>query len=548
MIGRMRTFEFGMRPLSFVVLALATACGNDPAPKTEAIVVGTAGAGPVAGSPGAGAAGINGTPVPGVGGSAGAAPVASAGAGSVPASGIIVSVSPRIVTVPPGGTQAFTCTVSGSDTGACTWKVTEAGGGTVDNTGKYSASGSAGVYHVVASSVADPTSSGAAAVAVNTNTPTACPTDGSAVGTWENIMPAAFVSDYTGVQVVVVNPKDGSVFAAASNVTDTPQGYKGYVGGTGVYKSTDCGATWNSIGKGDGAASLKTGVIWSMQIDPENPDVLYAANGYGNNPTLFRSTDGGVTWKGLAPDVDNVLPMHNNFVQAVALDPSNSKHIAVTFHDSCTGKYSPNCMSASVDGGDTWTEFNGPAKVGGWGEAASLAILGKTSYFYTGGNSGYGGEWFTADNGATWKEVMSGDLGGSYANGAHFAPDGALYVCNSQVQQQNTNSGISVSRATKDSPVGLTWTPLPGSKPCSVISDDGQRLFAAYSWDTSGSPFWSAPLSDLTKWTNYKTALVVSNKSMYPFEGPNQFSYDSMHHLLYATDGGAGLWRLHTEK
>jgi hypothetical protein len=205
-------------------------------------------------------------------------------------------------------------------------------------------------------------------------------------------------------------------------------------------------------------------------------------------------------------------------------------------------------MSASFDGGDTWQEFNGPAKVGGWAEAASLTILGKTSYFYTGGNSGYGGEWFTSDNGATWKEVMTGDLGGSYATGAHFAPDGALYVCNSKGQMQTTNSGISVSRATKDSPLGVAWTPLAGSQLCTIITDDGVNLHSAYSWDTGGSPFWSAPLSDPTKWTNFKTKLVVTNKSAYPFEGPNQFSFDSMHHLLFASDGGAGLWRLHTQK
>ncbi len=54
---------------------------------------------------------------------------------------------------------------------AVTWSVLEAGGGLVDSTGLYTAPGSTGTFHVVATSVADPAISGSAVVTVGTAPP-----------------------------------------------------------------------------------------------------------------------------------------------------------------------------------------------------------------------------------------------------------------------------------------------------------------------------------------------------------------------------------------
>src|SRR5262249_154480 len=58
-----------------------------------------------------------------------------------------------------------TGTVAGQST-AVTWSVQEAGGGTVDGSGHYTAPASAGTFHVIATSVADPTKKGSATVTV----------------------------------------------------------------------------------------------------------------------------------------------------------------------------------------------------------------------------------------------------------------------------------------------------------------------------------------------------------------------------------------------
>jgi photosystem II stability/assembly factor-like uncharacterized protein len=65
--------------------------------------------------------------------------------------------------------------------------------------------------------------------------------------------------------------------------------------GDGVYKSIDGGATWKNIGLNDSRA------IGKIAVNPKNPDIVFAAalgHVFGPNPErgVFRSTDGGKSW------------------------------------------------------------------------------------------------------------------------------------------------------------------------------------------------------------------------------------------------------------
>jgi hypothetical protein len=77
-----------------------------------------------------------------------------------------------IVTEPPeakvdtGQTQQFAAQVNGTTATSVVWSVQEVGGGGVDNTGLYTAPLTAGVFHVVATSVIAPTVSGSSVVTV----------------------------------------------------------------------------------------------------------------------------------------------------------------------------------------------------------------------------------------------------------------------------------------------------------------------------------------------------------------------------------------------
>ncbi|MGA8264176.1 MAG: hypothetical protein WB779_07040, partial [Ignavibacteriaceae bacterium] len=66
--------------------------------------------------------------------------------------------------------------------------------------------------------------------------------------------------------------------------------------GTGVYKSTDGGEHWTHLGLED------TRHIGKILIEPNNPDIVFVAalgHAYGssNERGVFKTTDGGKTWK-----------------------------------------------------------------------------------------------------------------------------------------------------------------------------------------------------------------------------------------------------------
>src|SRR2546423_10223255 len=81
--------------------------------------------------------------------------------------GVVVAVTPASALVQVGATQNFKATVFGTSDTAVAWSVQEATGGSVAADGTYTAPATAGTYHVVATSHADPTKFNAAAVSVS---------------------------------------------------------------------------------------------------------------------------------------------------------------------------------------------------------------------------------------------------------------------------------------------------------------------------------------------------------------------------------------------
>jgi photosystem II stability/assembly factor-like uncharacterized protein len=124
--------------------------------------------------------------------------------------------------------------------------------------------------------------------------------------------------------------------------------------GDGIYKSTDGGATWRHLGLRQGRQ------IPQIAVDPRDPDRLFVAvlgSPYGAGPErgIFRSTDGGETFrKVLYRDedtgaVDVVLdPKDPRTLYAVLWESRQAPWENGVFTGPGSGLYK------STDGGDTW--------------------------------------------------------------------------------------------------------------------------------------------------------------------------------------------------
>ncbi|MEP6757345.1 MAG: glycosyl hydrolase, partial [Chthonomonadales bacterium] len=113
----------------------------------------------------------------------------------------------------------------------------------------------------------------------------------SAGTTWVPIFDT--IKEACSVGAIEVAPSDPRVIYVGMG--DIASG--GSIGrGNGVYKSVDAGATWKHMGLTD------TGHIPSILVDPVDPNIVMVASmgdtrGKPEGRGLFRSTDGGTTWK-----------------------------------------------------------------------------------------------------------------------------------------------------------------------------------------------------------------------------------------------------------
>jgi len=91
---------------------------------------------------------------------------------SPPAQGVAVAIAPDAATLARAGRQAFAVTVTGTIDQSVIWSVAEGpSGGAVTSGGAYTAPATAGSYHVVATSQADPTKTATATVTVTAAPP-----------------------------------------------------------------------------------------------------------------------------------------------------------------------------------------------------------------------------------------------------------------------------------------------------------------------------------------------------------------------------------------
>lgn len=123
--------------------------------------------------------------------------------------------------------------------------------------------------------------------------------------------------------------------------------------GTGVFKTTDGGNSWQNMGLND------THHVPRIVIDPENPEIVYVAalgHNYGSNPErgVFKTADGGKSWEKIFYISEKVG------IVELLMDPSDNKTLYAAawerdrkaWNDVSSGEGSG--LYKSTDAGATW--------------------------------------------------------------------------------------------------------------------------------------------------------------------------------------------------
>jgi photosystem II stability/assembly factor-like uncharacterized protein len=179
--------------------------------------------------------------------------------------------------------------------------------------------------------------------------------------------------------------------------------------GDGVYKSTDAGKTWTHVGFSESDAISK------IRIDPTNPDIVFVADfGRYGVPSaergLFKTSDGGKTWKKVLFRNDKTGAID------VAFDRNHPNVMYAALWEAYRVEYQMSSggpgsgLFKSTDGGDSWKEITRnpglPAK-GPIGKIGVAVSGGDSNRVYALVEHADGGLFASDDAGATWKLVNS---------------------------------------------------------------------------------------------------------------------------------------------
>ena len=242
------------------------------------------------------------------------------------------------------------------------------------------------------------------------------------------------IGEYTGVSDMEMDPRNPDILYAASHQRER-RVYSKIDGGpeSAIYKSVDAGNNWTKLKKG-----LPKGDVGriGLAVSPANPDLLYAVIELpGNKGGFYRSSDMGESWEKRSDKVSR-SPQYYNEVYADPINPN-----LVILMDTRNG--------LSEDGGATWKNIEGKNK---HVDNHAIWIDPKDTNHYLVGCDG--GLYETYDRAETWQFKSNLPITQYY----HVRVDNDYPFYNIYGGTQDNGSWFGPSQTHRRSLVNADWT------------------------------------------------------------------------------------------
>jgi photosystem II stability/assembly factor-like uncharacterized protein len=261
---------------------------------------------------------------------------------------------------------------------------------------------------------------------------------------WKKVL---FSNDMSGGAELVMEPGNPSVlYASTWRVLRTPYSLESGGTGSALWKSTDGGDTWKSLNDKNGFPGKTVIGNIGIAVSPVNPERVFALV-ESQKGGLLRSDDGGETWLNVSTDPN--IRQRAWYFSKIYCDPKNADII-----------YGLNVnMYRSADGGKTFKEINTPH-----GDHHDLWIDPENA-----------GRMIVADDGGAQISFDAGNNWSTYYN----QPTAQFYRVSTDnnfpyrilgAQQDNTTVRI-LSRTEGNEINQSNWTPTAGFESGYVVAD-----------------------------------------------------------------------------
>lgn len=272
--------------------------------------------------------------------------------------------------------------------------------------------------------------------------------------------------------------------------------------GNGIYKSIDSGQTWKHLGLRDGQQ------ISMMAVDPGNPDRLFVAvvgHPYGPNAErgIYRSVDGGSSFQkvlGSDPNIGGndveIDPANPQIVYAALWEAREGPWENAAWNGTRGGIYK------STDGGTTWKQLGGGLPAGIIQAYVAIASSDTNKLFASVATKGIVHLYRSEDGGASWTIATTDPrpalrIGGGDVPVPKFDPKNPDVIYSTSIVTWKSTDGGKTWAGLRGAPGGddyqNIWINPDNPKIIALVSDQGGIV------SVNGGDTWSS-------WYNQPTA------------------------------------------